>query len=119
MIDIGSEMCPNIDVMLGTLTRELTEHEHDLVHNNFNELLQIQIRVGHISDDEYDRIGFLNDVNYGKQIVNTYSNCDSRKRACLLNHEHANRERKLQVLELRKEQYEHELKRSNASVKLI
>jgi hypothetical protein len=65
MIDIGSETCPDIDVMLGTLTRELTEHEYDLVQNNFNELLHIQMREGHISDKVYDRIGFPNDVNCG------------------------------------------------------
>ena len=70
MIDIGSETCPDIDVMLGTLTRELTEHEYDLVQNNFNELLHIQMREGHISDEVYDRIGFPNDVNHQGQVVN-------------------------------------------------
>ena len=77
------------------------------------------MREGHISDEVYDRIGFPNDVNHQGQIVNRYSDCDSRKRACLLNHEHANKERKGQVLKLRRHQYENEKKRYNASLKLI
>lgn len=109
MIDKETETCPDIDKMLATLTRELTVEDATLLENNFSQLLQIQIEAGHISDHDYDRLGFPDDIGSDGVITKRYSGHDSRKRACQLNHVLANRKRKENICHHHQIQYEKEM----------
>ena len=98
MIDEETETCPDIDRMIGTLTRKLTDHESELLEVNFGSLLKMQLTQGQITDNEFDRLGFPDDIASDGSVVKRYSIHDSRKRACKLNHNYANTRRKDEVI---------------------
>ena len=99
MIDEKTETCPGIDKMLGTLTRALSQTEMDLFDSNFSRLLQKQLNYGHITDHDYDEMGFPDDIGTDGGVIKRYSETDSRKRACKLNHTFANNKRKEALFE--------------------
>jgi hypothetical protein len=69
MIDEKTDTWTGIDRMLGTLTRELSHTEMDLFDSNFTRLLLLQINHGHITDHDYDEIGFPNDIGIDGGII--------------------------------------------------
>ena len=105
--------------MLGTLTTHLTISDGDLVHDNFTELLQIQVEKGHITYHDYDRLGFPPDVNFEGGVVNRYSENDSSKRAFLMNHQNINKVRKEEVLKGRKALFDKEKKKYHSTNKVV
>lgn len=94
--------------MLGTLTRGLTIEDAELLENNFNDLLKLQIEQGHITDHDFDSLGFPDDIGTDGTVTKRYSDNDSRKRACQLNHASANLRRKYDII--RHQQIKHEKK---------
>ena len=61
MIDKETGTCPDIYEMLNTLPGTLSTRCHDLIFENFDELLSIQQAKGRIYDEDYQRMGFPKD----------------------------------------------------------
>ena len=69
MIDDKTETYPDIIKMLQTCKQEIPKEQEDLVFHNFSELYSIMKKDGHITEDVYDRLGFMQDTNYDGDIV--------------------------------------------------
>ena len=84
-------------LMLSTIRRDVTTTEYELCKSTFAELFKIQLENGFVSESEYDRLGFSQDMNVaGEEVLKTATvSQECRQRAKNLSH-------KIQV-ELRKE----------------
>ena len=69
MIDEKTETYPDIYKMLNTCKQEVKEEQVDKFFTHFSELYSIMESNGHITEDVYDRIGFIKDTNYAGEVV--------------------------------------------------
>ena len=69
MIDELTETYPDIYKMLNTCKQEVKKEQVDLFFTHFSELYSVMKQDGHITEDVYDRIGFMKDTNYSGTIV--------------------------------------------------
>ena len=113
MLDVETETCPDMDKMMGTLTRPLTLRESQLFHDNFTRLMNTFQEYGYIPEEVYDDLGFTDDLDGSGNIVNRYSSVDFKKRAFQLNHKSCNEKRKELVLEGRKKMFDKEIMKYN------
>ena len=69
MIDEKTETYPDINKMLNTCKQEVKKEQVDKFFTHFSELYAIMKRDGHITEDVYDRLGFMTDSNYAGDFV--------------------------------------------------
>lgn len=63
MLYCNTKCYPDLDKILNTIRRDLTNVEEDLCEKYFKELFQYQLENGHVSDDIYDTLGFPMDID--------------------------------------------------------
>ena len=95
--------------MLNTVRREVTTAEYNLCKSTLPELLKIQLQNGHVSESEYDRLGYPVDLDpCGEEVPKTVTiSQECRQRAKCLSHDYQihlrqEREEKLMANENRK-----------------
>ena len=64
--------------MLRTCKQEVQKEQEDLVFKHFSELYSIMKTGGHITEEVYDRLGFISDTNYAGQTVDKPDNIQSK-----------------------------------------
>ena len=69
MIDEKTETYPDINKMLNTCKQEVKTEQVDKFFTHFSELYAIMKRDGHITEDVYDRLGFITDSNYAGEFI--------------------------------------------------
>ena len=86
MLDKKINTYPDIIKMLRTCKQEVKKEQEDLVFKHFSELYSIMKTDGHITEEVYDRIGFITDTNYDGKMVNKPDNIsqETRHRAKIL-----------------------------------
>ena len=88
MIDAATETYPDIVRMLQTCKSKVTQQQEDLMFAHFSELYSIMKRDGHITEEVYDRLGFVKDTNYAGEDVDKPDEIsqEMRHRAKVISH---------------------------------
>ena len=86
MLDEQIHTYPDIIKMLRTCKQEVKKEQEDLVFKHFSELYTIMKTDGHITEEVYDRLGFISDTNYAGNKVDKPDNIsqETRHRANIL-----------------------------------
>jgi hypothetical protein len=87
MIDKETGTCPDIHEMLNTLPGALSLKAHDLIFENFDELLSIQQAKGRIYDVDFERMGFPKDQYFDGTEFERNSDYAPRLRAFDMSHD--------------------------------
>ena len=88
MIDAATETYPDIVRMLQTWKSKVTQQQEELVFFNFSELYTIMKRDDHITEEVYDRLGFVKDTDYASNDVDKPDEIsqEMRHRAKVISH---------------------------------
>ena len=61
MLDAETKQCPDLDKILSTCHRHMSIEEYQLCKSTFTELYHLHQENGHVSDNDYERLGFERD----------------------------------------------------------
>ena len=105
--------------MLNTLPGTLSKVAHDLIINNFQELLNIQQQKGRISDNDYERLGFPKDRYLDGTEFARNSDYAPRMRSFDMSHKFYVDYQKNVLEDLRRTTFEKQMLAYNRSIKVL